>query len=113
MGDTPLKTQFLDLFDLCSDLDSLVSECWANNEWEVQFRRSLTARDLLQWDEMMLKLQNIQLNDNEDEVAWALNKSRRFTTKSLYRFLTFEGVSSKGAMKIWTCKIPLRIKVFL
>ena len=36
-----------------------------------------------------------------------------FTTKSLYRFLTDRGTTSRVVRYIWKCKIPLKIKFFL
>jgi hypothetical protein len=45
---------------------------------------------------------------NQDQLEWALDKSKCFITKSLYRFL-----SRGGCGNIWTTKLPLKIKVFL
>ena len=42
-----------------------------------------------------------------------LDKSRIFSTKSLYRFMTDRGAASKVAGLIWKCKVPLKINFFL
>jgi hypothetical protein len=48
-----------------------------------------------------------------DEVEWALDKSRNFTTKSLYRFITHRGVLIGDANSVWRTKLPLEIKIFI
>lgn len=60
------------------------------------------------------ELQHITLEEGiVDKVVWALDKSKSFTTKSLYRFLSNRGMPSRVAGIIWKCKIPLKIKFFL
>jgi hypothetical protein len=46
-------------------------------------------------------------------VSWGLTASKVFTTGSLYRFMTTGGMDSKMTSRIWKCKIPLKIRVFL
>ena len=46
-------------------------------------------------------------------IVWALESSKKFTTKSLYRFLTDCGVASRMARYIWKAKLSLKIKFFL
>jgi hypothetical protein len=43
---------------------------------------------------------------------WVLDKSRAYTTNSLYRFIIDEGIRKSIYETIWKCKVPLRIKVF-
>ena len=47
-------------------------------------------------------LQGVSLvPEHNDSVKWALESKGHFTTKSLYRFLTNRGVTSKVAGYIW------------
>jgi hypothetical protein len=48
-----------------------------------------------------------------DEVECVLDKSKQFSTKSLYRFLSHRGVSMPISRDTWKTKLPLKIKVFL
>ena len=62
----------------------------------------------------MTSLENVALDQNSrDEVYWALDSSKSFTTKSLYRFVTNRGVSIPEAENVWKAKLPLKIKIFL
>jgi hypothetical protein len=45
-------------------------------------------------------------------VIWALDKSKTFTTQSMYRFMTDGGIRKDMYKNIWKSKVPLRIKVF-
>lgn len=49
----------------------------------------------------------------KNSVSWALERSGDFTTVSLYRELTFPGVTNRWMMLIWEAKLPLKIKIFL
>jgi hypothetical protein len=57
--------------------------------------------------------QGVLLSSESDKVSWGLTKKKVFTTGSLYRFVTHRGVNSKMAMRIWKCKIPLKIRIFI
>ena len=61
----------------------------------------------------MQQLQSAWPSAEEDKVEWALNKSKLFTTKSLYSFLIHRGVCVKEAENLWRVKAPMKIKVFL
>jgi len=46
------------------------------------------------------------LTEGADKVVWKLEKSGKFTTRSVYRFITFGGVIDLRTMEIWRAKIP-------
>lgn len=112
VGKYPFKVPYPDLFELCEDPYALVEECCNDNNWTLVFKKTLNQleHDMLQL--LYDQLQRIQLSEGEDKVLWALDKSRDFTTRSLYKFITFGGITSKGAGIIWGSKLPLKIKVF-
>ena len=41
VGDIPLKLEFPTLHELCRDQDSMVSDNWAGDGWNIEFRRAL------------------------------------------------------------------------
>ena len=53
------------------------------------------------------------LTEGADKVVWKLEKSGKFTTRSVYRFITFGGVIDLRMMEIWRAKISLKLKIFL
>ncbi|GJM99952.1 hypothetical protein PR202_ga17095 [Eleusine coracana subsp. coracana] len=60
------------------------------------------------WQEWNHLTQNVTLQDTKDEIEWGLGKSRMFTTRSLYRFLTFRGINNNIISKVWSAKILLK-----
>jgi hypothetical protein len=63
--------------------------------------------------ELLGRLQGVQIDPlARDEVFWILDKSTTKTDKSSYRLLTFGGVVSREASRVWKCKIPPKIKFF-
>ena len=61
---------------------------------------------------MMTKLERINLTEEDDRVTWKLDKSGKFSTRSMYRYITFAGVVDVRMMEIWNTKIPLKVKIF-
>jgi hypothetical protein len=114
LGGTPLKIQFPDLYKFSDDPRALVADCGSTDGWEVGFRRTLTVNEMEQRDALFAILQGVTLDSTgRDEVSWAFEKSKNFTTKSLYRFITHRGVRLDNSKNIWKTKLPLKIKVFL
>jgi len=44
-----------------------------------------------EWRELMEKLELVQLLDEDDGVTWKLKQSGKYSTRSLYRLITFLG----------------------
>ena len=62
---------------------------------------------------MLEMLHHFNLQQGEDIPIWVLDKSGNYTTRSMYRFLTFGGVVNSRMKKIWSARLPMKIKVFL
>jgi hypothetical protein len=72
----------------------------ARNDWDFGLRRMLGETEMLEWTDLMNCLQNFTMSNEDDVVTWGLTSSRRFTTGSLYRFLTNGGMENKMAKMI-------------
>nr|TKV90213.1 hypothetical protein SEVIR_9G013900v2 [Setaria viridis] len=53
-------------------------------------------------------LEEVHLVEGRGEFTWIPEKSGKFTTRSLYRELAFEGVRDEQMIHIWGCRVPLR-----
>ena len=62
-------------------LATVLSTCPLN----ISFRRSLSCARLGQWLELVEKVGRYELNNKNDIFVWTLNKSSKFTVKSMYR----------------------------
>ena len=69
-----------------------VAYCWVDQEWYVDFWRTLSAGEFEEWESLLRLLQQVSLDDEcIDSVIWVLDKKGQFSTKSLYRFLSDRG----------------------
>lgn len=59
---------------------------------------------------MVQLLSQITLSEAVDEVSWALEKSGKYTTRSLYKELTTGGIIDTRMLLIWKSNIPLKVK---
>jgi len=99
---------------MCRDKEALVADYYKDGDWEIEFRRSLLGSEVECLDILIQSLQHIHVDiEQQDDVEWALDPSKNFTTKSLYRFLTHRGVQVKEVDNIWKTSLPMKIKVFL
>ena len=80
---------------------------------QVEFRRSLNQQEFREWKRLVELLTSVSLGEGRDIMCWALEKSGKYSTRSLYKALTFGGVENKFLMGIWKTKIPLKIQIFL
>lgn len=90
-----------------------VADCWDEEGWGMDFKRTLTIHEYNRWIELKDSLADITPSSDKDLVYQDLDKSKCSTTKSLYRFLSDSGVSSRVVGLIWKSKVPLKIKFFL
>jgi hypothetical protein len=77
---------FPKLYEICDDQDCLVSDCYANDEWVLKFKRSFGVEGNVQWEEMLDLVRPTVLNSEPDKVTWTFEKSGVYTTKSMYGF---------------------------
>ena len=98
------------LFTLCENKNITVAQ--AMNGVPITFRRWIFQELRIMWEKIWLDASNFNLDSSPDRVVWSLEKSGRFSVKSLYEGLTKNecGVSLK---RNWKGKIPAKIKIFL
>jgi len=101
------------LFQISSNPNIEVAKVFVNGQWDIQFRRQLHESQIEEWCRLQSLLEGINLNNDRDRVHWALEKSKNFTVRSLYKNLTTGGVRDIRMMAVWGCDIPLKVKIFI
>lgn len=95
------------------EIKSIWLVTWEGDGWNIEFLRTLGVEDTREWEWLVDLLDDFRLNDEHDNVEWFLNKSGRYKTHSMYRTLTFRGVTKKRMVKLfWGSQLPNKIKVF-
>ena len=113
LGDCPLKVPFHRLFQITSKPDIEAAQAFSNGQWESQFTRQLNEDLSAYWTQLHDLLNEVTLPEGRDRVVWALEKSKKYSTSSLYKLLTSGGVRDSQMMLIWKCNIPLKVKIFI
>lgn len=101
------------IFKICNEQDNTVYEVLQDNRINHTFRRSFGPEEIEEWQQLIVQVREVPLQSEPDTVTWALEKSGKFTTASLYKELTFPGIENKEIMSIWRARLPLKIKFFL
>lgn len=112
LADCPLRIKYDKLFLGCQGPDVSVANCLLEGMWSIPFKRSLGFEEFMRWENLKNDLLEVELNLNKDSVFWCFEKSGIVLVKSLYRNLTFGGVSSRKFEKLWKSKLPLKVKIF-
>ena len=107
----PLCYLYPILFYLCCEKNIFVYN-FLSKQGQLQFCRWLTPLLFEQWMEVINIIYEHAFMNEEDTPIWKWNKSSRFSTKSVYEFLTKED-SGKHFKHIWKAKIPYKIKIFM
>lgn len=111
--DIPLRLEFPSLFNLCKLQKEVVADHWAGDGWRTNCRRPLGSDDMHEWERLMDIFGNVYLSEREDTFTWILEKSGQYSTKSMYRRLSFRGMVNRRMVKLWRNKIPMKIRVFM
>jgi hypothetical protein len=112
-GGLPLKLSFPKLYEYSRDKCCLVSECYDKGDWYMDFRRTLTQGEAIQWEALVRQLKEVRLNEGRDKMTWELEKTGVYSTKSMYRWLLHRGVSNGRMKKLWKSKLPMKLKMFM
>jgi len=113
IGNVLLRINFPELFSMSRSPNARVSDILSNGAWDISFRRSLIPSENVTYNLLLQILSSVQWVDTDDKIEWALDKSKTFTTKSLYSFLTHRVVCVREGDSVWKAKVPLKIKFFL
>ena len=97
LGEVPIKVLHPDFYLMCSQPQARVIDYWDGSDWSIAFRRSLSISEKQDLDDLILLLNQIDLVDGNDNVLWDLEKSKVFSTKSLYSFITNRGVTLQNS----------------
>jgi hypothetical protein len=106
-------TKFPNLFEKCANPDLPINQAYSDEGCNIQFRRNFQHGDLLQWQDLLDKLQELQLSKMPDRVSWRLESSGKFSTRSLYLALCNDPTLTLPVTNlIWKPKLPLKNKIF-
>jgi hypothetical protein len=109
MRNRALKKQFPHLYILVRHKHDIVASMLTTVPLHISFRRSLRGT-LRLWHNLVAKVVDVRLNDNEDEFRWGLSPNGIFQVRSMYNTMIVDNIWNNRLL--WKLKLPLKIKVF-
>jgi len=100
LGDCALKITFPNCFHITIHLDLEVAKAWVEGQWFLEFRRQLNGIMWQEWRNLMILFDEVSLSDGRDEVFWGLDMSHKYSSNSLYKWMTSRGVRDVKMMLI-------------
>lgn len=62
------------------------------SDWNLSCRRCFGEAEMEEWRDPMAKLEEVRLSEENDNVCWKLEHLGKFSTRSIYRYITYAGV---------------------
>jgi hypothetical protein len=112
-GNTSLAIMFWPLYVINEQQGKLIKEVWDGVELKLSFRRNVSERLMLMWDDLCAVSESINLNDEKDHILWSFNSSGKYSVQSLYAVIYHRGVVPRFVHVVWKICIPPRVQVFL
>nr|AAM01129.1 Hypothetical protein with similarity to putative retroelement [Oryza sativa Japonica Group] len=87
-----LKIRFPSLFAICNQQEVTVYQIASEGTDCLSFRRSFGPAEITEWEELKKVIDNLETSPVPDTLLWGLATNKKYTTKSMYRTLTFRGI---------------------
>ena len=82
LGNRALKEQYPGLYSIVRKKFMTIAEVLATAQPNISWRRSLIGPKLVAWNELLSRIDHINIIDDEDEFRWNLGQSGQFYVKS-------------------------------
>ncbi|WMV47891.1 hypothetical protein MTR67_041276 [Solanum verrucosum] len=115
VGQTPLRQQFPDIYNLNQQKLATISEVKNAQGWNLSFRRLLNDREVGRMIQFYNTLEQAKsLNFEEDKLLWSLDKDGKFRVKAAYKMLNISTETKEWWpwKMIWKGKIPHKVACF-
>ena len=112
-GNSSLAVQFWQLYVINNEQGATICQVWDGSELKLTFRRTVSQRLMLQWEELTQIASNISLNNEEDTSVWKFTSNGQYSVQSLYAVLSFRGVMPIHIPAVWQLNVPPRVHIFL
>lgn len=101
------------LFEICNQREWTIERVLRNGNINLTFKRGFGESEELEWEGLVELVERLNLLQQPDSVSSLFEKSKEFSTASLYKELTFPGVVNGWMMNIWRASLPLKVRIFL
>jgi hypothetical protein len=112
LWNAPLSKQYPCLYNIARHKQHTVAEVFSLSPLNISWRCDLIGPQLAAWNELLPRIANITLTQEQDEFRWNLDLKGQFSVKSHYSVLIHLEVPQLNKI-IWKIQALLKIKIFL
>ena len=112
MGNTSLKLQYPNLYNLAYHKHDTVHKGLSTTLLNFSFRRNLQGDNLRDWLQVVSKVADVELVQGRHIGIWTLQQNGLFSVHSMYLALMDDNILPINR-SLWKLKIPLKGKVFI
>ena len=94
VGDSSLKTQFWEVYEICQQQQCSVSEVWDGLNLKLTFSRCVGIEFMERWRDLIRVISTKTLTNEEDQPVWLLESSGVYSVKSFYTMINWGGAST-------------------
>ena len=113
VGDSSLKTQFWEVYEICQQQHCVVSQVWDGFNLKLTFNRCVEAVFMERWHDLIRVISNMTISNEVDHPVWVLESSGIYSVQSFYNMINWGGVSTPMWNFFWKIVVPHRYLVFL
>ncbi|KAG2589913.1 hypothetical protein PVAP13_5NG333001 [Panicum virgatum] len=93
-GNSTLRSQYPNLYNTVPNKHATMANVFSAIPLNISYRRPLIGDKLLEWQSLVAKIAQVNLNEGKYIFIWSLHKNESFTIRSMYRHLVSNGVKS-------------------
>ena len=93
LGNSSLAIQFWELYVIVNEKTSTIADLWDGNELKCTFRRTVGPRLSRMWLKVVQIASTIGFPGGEDSLIWQFTSDGVFTSQSMYKIISFRGVT--------------------
>jgi hypothetical protein len=83
LGNTSLAILFWPLYVINEQHGKTIRDIWDGEVLKLSFRRNVSERLMLMWEDLRSIGESINLNDEEDQILWSYSSSGKYSVQSL------------------------------
>jgi hypothetical protein len=88
-----LAIMFWPLYVLNEHQGKTISEIWNGEELQLSFRRNVSERLMLMWEDLSSAGDSIVLTEEDDTIMWSFSSNGQYSVQSLYAIINHRGVT--------------------
>jgi hypothetical protein len=105
---------FWPLYVLNEQQGKTISEIWNGEELQLSFRRNVSERLMLMWEDLSSAGDSIVLTEEDDTIMWSFSSNGQYSIQSLYAIVNHRGVTPMFFFQaVWKLNIPPRVQFFM